>query len=66
MYRSGLKAIFLLIVAKSPTIKVNGIDSILKPFLDDLKSLQDVGITIEVNGKDEIWKGALLAFQPTS
>ena len=62
LYRSGLKAIFLLMVAKSSTIKINGIDSFLKPFLDDLKSLQDVGITIEVNGKRELWKGALLAF----
>ena len=58
LYRSGLKAIFLLMVAKSSTIKINGIDSFLKPFLDDLKSLQDVGITIEVNGKRELWKGA--------
>lgn len=62
MHRSGLKAIFLLVVAKSSTIKVNGIDCILKPFLDDLKTLYNTGITIQFGGKDEVWKGALLAF----
>lgn len=62
MYRSGLKAIFLLIVAKSPVIKVNGLDSILKPFLNDLKTLYEDGITIQFDGKSEVWRGALLAF----
>lgn len=62
LYRSGLKAIFLLAIAKSPTIKLNGIDCILKPFINDLKILCDKGITIEFNGKKEIWKGVLLAF----
>lgn len=60
--RSSLKSIFLLAVAKSSTIKANGIDLILKPFLDDLKTLYEVGITLQFNEKDELWKGALLAF----
>ena len=60
--RSALKSIFLLAVARSPTIKANGIDSILKPFLEDLKTLYEVGITVQFAGKDEVWKGALLAF----
>lgn len=60
--RSGLKAIFLLAVAKSPIIKKHGIDSILKPFLDDLKTLYNVGLRIQFAGKEEVWKGALLAF----
>ena len=60
--RSGLKSTFLLSVAKSPTIKANGIDSILKPFLADLKTLYEVGITVQFAGKDEVWRGALLAF----
>ena len=34
--RSSLKAIFLVAVAKSSTIKANGIDAILQPFIDDL------------------------------
>lgn len=57
--RSGLKAIFLLVVAKSSTIKVHGIDSILKPFLEDLKILYDKGFTVQFAGEME---GALLAF----
>ena len=56
----------LLAVAKSSTIKANGIDLILKPFLDDLKTLYKVGITLQFNKKDELWKGALLAFLPTT
>lgn len=60
--RSGLKSIFLVAVAKSSTVKTNGIDSILKPFLDDLKTLHDKGIVVRFAGKDEVWKGDLLAF----
>lgn len=60
--RSSLKSIFLLVVAKSSTIKVNGIDSVLKPFLNDLKTLHDEGITVQFAGRSEVWKGALLAF----
>ena len=61
-FRSGLKSIFLVLVAKSPVIKEHGIDSILKPLLDDLKRLQNEGIAIKFEGKEEVWKGALLAF----
>lgn len=61
-YRSSLKSIFLVAVAKSSTIEKNGIDFILKPFLDDLKTLHEVGVTINVSGSIEVWKGALLAF----
>ena len=60
--RSSLKCIFLVCVAKSPTIKANGIDSILKPFLDDITTLCEVGITLQFAGKEEVWRGALLAF----
>ncbi len=62
LFRSGLKSIFLIAIAKSTTIKVNGIDSILKPFLNDLKILHEKGISVEYAGKNEVWKGALLAF----
>ncbi len=62
LFRSALKSIFLLIVAKSSTIKVNGIDSVLKPFLTDLKTLHDEGIEVRFAGRNEVWKGALLAF----
>lgn len=61
IYRSGLKAIFLISIAKSTTIKANGIDSILEPFLKDLKTLQQTGITVTYDKTTEVWKGTLLA-----
>ena len=60
--RSSLKAIFLAAVAKSSTIKTNGIDAILRPFIDDLKEFSSSGITIDYGGTQEVWKGALIAF----
>lgn len=62
LHRSNLKAIFLVAVAKSSTIKTNGIDSILEPFVKDLKTLSDTGVTLCYKGKEEVWKGSLLAF----
>lgn len=35
-FRSSLRSIFLVAVARSSTIKVHGIDVLLKPFVDDL------------------------------
>lgn len=61
-YRSTLNSIFLVAVAKSTTIKENGIDCILKPFVDDLNTLYKDGIEVTFNNKTEVWKGALLAF----
>lgn len=61
-YRSALNSIFLVAVAKSTTIKENGIDAILKPFIEDLKTLTNDGIEVTFNHKKEIWKGALLIF----
>ena len=60
--RSSLKAIFLVALAKSSTIKTNGIDSILEPFINDLKQLSSSGITLEFSGMQEVWRGALLCF----
>ena len=62
MFRSSLKSIFLAIIAKSSIIKKEGIDSILKPFLDDLKALRNEGINVKFAGQNEVWKGTLLAF----
>ena len=59
--RSSLKSIFLAIVAKSTTIKKH-IDSIPKPFINDLKKLYNEGVSVRFAGKNEVWKGALLAF----
>ena len=62
LLRSNLKSLFLLALAKSTTIKNNGIDSILKPFIDDLKVLSSSGIKLTTEGKVEVWKGTLVAF----
>jgi len=53
-YRSCLKCIFLVIVAKSSTIITNATDSVLKPFLEDLKILHNEGITINFAGNVEV------------
>ena len=57
-----MKSIFLLAIAKSTTIKSNGIDSILQPFIEDLKTLSSSGVKVVFSGKEEIWKGTLVAF----
>ena len=62
LLRSSLKSIFLLAIAKSTTIKSNGIDSILQPFIEDLKTLSSSGVKVVFSGKEEIWKGTLVAF----
>lgn len=61
-FRSSLNSIFLVAVAKSTTIKENGLDSILKPFINDLDTLSKDGIKITFDGKEEVWKGALMVF----
>lgn len=61
-YRSTLNSIFLVAVAKSTTIKENGIDSILKNFIDDLNILSKDGIEVQFDEEKEVWKGGLLAF----
>ena len=59
LFRSLLRSVA---VAKSCTIiKVHGVDTLLKPFLDDLQVLHDTGIVMQFAGQ-EVWKGALLAF----
>ena len=50
-YRSTLNSIYLVSVAKSTTIKENGIDSVLKPFIDDIKTLNENGVDITLDGK---------------
>lgn len=61
-YRSSLKAIFLLGIAKSQDIKEYGIDAFLEPFVEDLKSLYLDGLTIDCLGQMRTVYGGLLAF----
>lgn len=57
-FRSSLKAIFLLAVARSEDIDRYGIDTFLKPFVEDLKSLYADGITVNAT----LYRGALVSF----
>ena len=61
-YRSTLKAIHLVAVAKSQDITKYGIDSFMTPFIEDLKTLYCDGITVLINGMEHSIHGALLAF----
>ena len=61
MYRSTLKAIFLLAVACSQDIDRYGIDAILQPFVDDLKCLYVDGIGVNVGPTESKHYGTLLA-----
>ena len=62
MYRSSLKAIFLLAVARSKDIDRYGIDLFLRPFVDDLKHLYADGITVTLGSTESTYYGALIAF----
>ena len=61
-YRSSLKAIFLLAVARCEDIDKYGIDKFLSPFVDDLKHLYLDGITITTESNEMKYHGALVAF----
>ena len=59
-YRSSLKSIYLVAVAKSEDIARYGIDVFLRPFVHDLKRLYIDGIVVRPLCKT--YHGALLAF----
>ena len=61
-YRSSLKSIYLVAVAKSQDITRYGIDVFLRPFVEDLKSLYIDGITISMGHESKTYHGALLVF----
>lgn len=61
MYRSTLKSIFLLAVGKTSDIKAYGLDTFLKPFVEDLKSLYLDGLCVRVCGQEKTFYGSLLA-----
>ena len=46
--------------ATCPVIENYGINTILKPFIDDLKVLASDGITVSVGGEEKVFCGALL------
>ena len=57
-----MKAIYLLGVALQQDIDRYGIDTFLKPFVEDLKRLYVDGITVSVDSKQSTYYGALIAF----
>ena len=61
-YRSSLRCINLLAVTTSVMIEKYGLDEIMKPFIQDLNHLSSVGVTVEYDGIQETYYGALLAF----
>ena len=61
-FRSTLKSIQLLVVGLTKDIQQYGINSFLKPFVEDLKELYCSGITVSVGGESRIFYGALLTF----
>lgn len=61
-YRSTLKAINLVAVAKQEDIIENGLDAFLRPFVEDLKSLYCDGITVCIGAEERTLCGGLIAF----
>ena len=57
-FRSSLKSIFLVALGKYKDIEEYGIDSFLRPFVEDIKTLYCDGINV----KGYTYHGALLAF----
>ena len=61
-YRSTLKAISLVSVARYQDIVKYGIETFLTPFVEDLKTLYCNGVTVSISGEQHTFRGALLAF----
>ena len=60
--RSSLKAIHLVAVATSPVIDKHGLNRIMEPFISDLNILATHGVRVELHNREQIFRGALLAF----
>ena len=56
-YRSMLKLINLAIVATLPVIEQHGLNTICKPFINDLNILSTTGISITIGQETQISKG---------
>ena len=52
---------YLVAVATVPIIERYGIDRILQPFVRDINKLTDRGITVNIDGTNQTFHGALLA-----
>ena len=61
-YSSTLRTISLVALATVPVIEKNGIDEVLRPFVNDLNTLYTSGINVDVDGVCYTFKGCLLTF----
>lgn len=59
--RLSLKAMYLVAIATVLIIENYGIDRILQPFVRDINKLTESGITVNIDGTDRTFHGALLA-----
>ena len=62
LYRSSLKAHYLIAIARHEDITRYGIDKILRPFVEELKLLYCDGLSISIGGQETTLYGGLLAF----
>ena len=60
-FRSSLRSIQLLGIVSSDLLKQRGVDTFLRPFLEDMTLLRK-GVTLTVRGETRIWHGMLLNF----
>ncbi|XP_040078364.2 uncharacterized protein LOC120850082 [Ixodes scapularis] len=60
-YRSRLRSVYLVILAKFKDVEKHGLCAILKPLLDDLKELSSTGLTAAINGVPQNVKVIVMA-----
>ena len=60
-FRSSLRSIQLLGIVSSDLLKQRGVDTFLRPFLEDLNALLQ-GVTLTVRNETRKWYGMLLNF----
>lgn len=61
-FRSRLRSVNLVAVAKAEHVEKHGINDVLDPFVQDLSCLAENGVSVCVNGVSTNFKGTLLAF----
>ena len=49
-YKSALSSIYLALLCKAEHVRIYGYDCVLKPLIEDIKSLETVGVFVEKLG----------------
>ena len=60
--RSNLNLIFLLGIVKTKFLKRYGLHAVLKPFIQEILTLQSTGVEVVVNGQSKMYKGSVYFF----